>query len=122
MGKRQRFYLTKPENVFLINSFFIISYLLCIIYSCLYGINQRSCGIIRIIPSSVMKEQLMKTNVLQHISGEDIIDDQVDIIYTGDDMVQVKDKFEGGVMDLEGNIYCIPMQAKALIKIIPGQS
>ena len=47
--------------------------------------------------------------------------EQVDIIYCGDDMVHIKDKFEGGVMDVDGNMYCIPMQAKALIKIVPGE-
>ena len=89
-------------------------------HSCLYGINQRSCGILRITPgASVVQEQRKNKGDSHDVSEEDIEKDQVDIIYCGDDMVQIKDKFEGGVMDLEGNIYCIPMQAKALIKIIP---
>ncbi len=90
-------------------------------HSCLYGINQRSCGILRITPSSVLREQLKGTDALQRLSDKDLENDHVELIYGGDDMVLVKDKFEGGVIDLEGNIYCIPMQAKALIKIVPGR-
>lgn len=91
-------------------------YLIFVIYdenSCLYGICQRASGILRITPANVIRERLQK-------NADEIETDQLDIIYCGDDMVHIKDKFEGGVMDLEGNIYCIPMQAKALIKIIPG--
>ena len=72
---------------------------------CLYGIPQRASGILRIVPS-------------KDPSCDDR--DAVDVLYCGDDMVQYKDKFEGGVIDLEGNIYCIPLRAKALLKVIPG--
>jgi hypothetical protein len=72
---------------------------------CLYGIPQRASGVLRIIPSSV--------------SG--LLEDIVDVLYCGDEMVGCKDKFEGGVIDLEGNIYCIPLRAKKLLKVIPGE-
>lgn len=72
---------------------------------CLYGIPQRASGVIRIVPSSIY-------------GGEE---DHVDVLHCGDDMVQVKDKFEGGVMDPSGNIYCIPLRAKKLLKVIPGE-
>jgi hypothetical protein len=71
---------------------------------CLYGIPQRAAGVIHIVPASIY-------------DGDE---DYVDVLYCGDDMVQVKDKFEGGVIDLEGNIYCIPLRAKQLLKVIPG--
>jgi hypothetical protein len=31
-----------------------------------------------------------------------------------------KEKFEGAVMGSDGNIYCIPLRAKAVLKIVPG--
>lgn len=65
---------------------------------CLYGIPQRASGILRITP-----------------------DDDVDVLYCGDEMVSYKDKFEGGVLcPTNGHIYCIPMRAKECIKIVPG--
>jgi hypothetical protein len=72
---------------------------------CLYGIPQRAAGVVRIVPAAIH-------------GGEE---DYVDVLYCGDDMQQIKDKFEGGVIDLEGNIYCIPLRAKKLVKVIPGQ-
>lgn len=73
---------------------------------CLYGIPQRASGVVRIVPSSIH-------------GGEE---DHVDVLYCGDDMVHIKDKFEGGVIDHNGNIYCIPLRAKKLLKIIPGDA
>jgi hypothetical protein len=73
---------------------------------CLYGIPQRAAGVVRIIPAAI------------HGGKED----HVDVLYCGDDMQQIKDKFEGGVIDLEGNIYCIPLRAKKLVKVIPGET
>ncbi len=72
---------------------------------CLYGIPQRAAGVIRIVPADIY-------------GGEE---DHVDVLYCGDDMVSCKDKFEGGVIDLEGNMYCIPLRAKQLLKVIPGE-
>jgi hypothetical protein len=72
---------------------------------CLYGIPQRALGVLRIIPTSV--------------SG--LSEDIVDVLYCGDEMVGCKDKFEGGVIDLKGNIYCVPLRAKKLLKVIPGE-
>ena len=45
----------------------------------------------------------------------------MDVLYCGDEMVGCKDKFEGGVIDLKGNIYCVPLRAKKLLKVIPGE-
>jgi len=66
-----------------------------------YAIPQRAAGVLRIIPGYLL-------------GGGD---DQVDVLYCGDEMVHMKDKFEGGVIDLCGNIYCIPLRAKTLMKI-----
>ncbi len=69
----------------------------------LYGIPQRAAGVLRIIPGYLL-------------GGGD---DQVDVMYCGDEMVQMKDKFEGGVIDPSGNIYCIPLRSKTLMKVVP---
>jgi len=80
---------------------------------CLYGIPQRASGVVRITPS----------NVVKRLDPECVDpEDCVDVLYCGDDMIKYKDKFEGGVMDLNGNIYCIPLRAKMLLKVIPAQS
>jgi hypothetical protein len=60
----------------------------------LYGIPQRSTGVLRIVPD--------------YQSGND----QVDIVDCGEALVGVKDKFEGGVMGLDGRIYCMPLRSK----------
>jgi hypothetical protein len=41
-------------------------------------------------------------------------------MYVGDEMVSCKDKFEGGVLGLDGKIYCIPLRAKCFIAVKPG--
>lgn len=74
---------------------------------CLYGIPQRATGILRITPPGV-----------EGLGDEE----HVDVMYCGDDMVGVKDKFEGGVMGLDGCMYCIPLRSKTCVKIIPGPS
>ena len=71
---------------------------------CLYGIPQRGAGVLRIEPS-------------YDIDGSG---DKVDIIPCGENMMGVKDKFEGGVLGPDGNIYCIPLRARACVKIIPA--
>lgn len=73
---------------------------------CLYGIPQRAAGVIRIIPEA--------------IHGREGEGDVVDVLYCGDEYVGVKDKFEGGVIDFDGAIYCIPLRAKKLLKVIPA--
>lgn len=70
---------------------------------CLYGIPQRGAGVLRIRPSY----------------NADGSGDVVDIIPCGENMMGVKDKFEGGVLGHDGNIYCIPLRARACVKIIP---
>ena len=70
---------------------------------CLYGIPQRATGVLRIVPA--------------RSEGED---DHVDIMDCGQDLVAVKDKFEGGVMGADGCIYCIPLRCKTCVKIVPA--
>jgi len=72
---------------------------------CIYGIPQNARSIIRVIPS----QQLQNKN------------DLVDMVFCGDSLVDYKDKFEGAVMCQKGNIYCIPLRAKAVLKIIPPE-
>lgn len=72
---------------------------------CLYGIPQRASGILQIIPSPTAGSV-----------------DHVDLLPCGADMMGVKDKFEGGVMGDDGCIYCVPLRARACIKIVPGPS
>lgn len=81
---------------------------------CIYGIPQRSSGVLRIIPPGVKRYGR---------NGSALPDDEehIDVIYCGDDMVSCKDKFEGGVLGLDGNIYCIPLRAKAFLRITPGK-
>mmetsp|Transcript_30903 Transcript_30903/g.74241 ORF Transcript_30903/g.74241 Transcript_30903/m.74241 type:complete len:726 (-) Transcript_30903:784-2961(-) len=71
---------------------------------CLYGIPQRAIGVLRIVPG-----------------GAPDGDDHVDLIPCGENMLSVKDKFEGGVLGQDGCIYCIPLKATACVKIIPEQ-
>lgn len=71
---------------------------------CCYGVPQRATGVLRITPTT---------------SDQD--DDHVDIMDCGP-ISGVKDKFEGGVMSNDGNIFCIPLRAKACVKIIPASS
>ncbi len=80
---------------------------------CIYGIPQRSSGVLRIVPPGVKRWDR---------NGNLLPDDEehVDVIYCGDDMVSCKDKFEGGVLGKDGSIYCIPLRAKAFLKVIPG--
>jgi len=70
---------------------------------CLYGIPQRGAGVLRIRPSY----------------DDDGHGDIVDILPCGENMMSVKDKFEGGVLGHDGNIYCIPLRARACVKVIP---
>jgi hypothetical protein len=72
---------------------------------CLYGIPQRAAGILRIIPAS--------------LTGGD---DHVDVMHCGDDLVGVKDKFEGGVLGYDGCIYCMPLRSRTCVKIVPSES
>lgn len=80
---------------------------------CVYGIPQRSSGMLRIIPPNVKR---------YNRKGEALPDDKeyVDAMYCGDDIVSCKDKFEGGVMGQDGKIYCIPLRSKKFVNIIPG--
>lgn len=72
---------------------------------CLYGIPQRAMGVLRISPPQV---------------GLGNEEETIDIISCGENMVGTVDKFEGGVMGPDDCIYCIPLRARACVKIIPG--
>jgi hypothetical protein len=74
---------------------------------CLYGIPQRATGILRIVPAG---------------TTEGVEEDHVDIMDCGPDLIGVKDKFEGGVMGADGNIYCIPLRSKICVKVVPAGS
>jgi len=80
---------------------------------CIYGIPQRSSGVLRIVPPGVKRWDR---------NGNPLPDDEehVDVMYCGDDMVSCKDKFEGGVLGKDGSIYCIPLRAKSFLKVVPG--
>ena len=69
-----------------------------------YAIPQRSRGVLRITPG-------------QHVDEEP----RVEMIYCGDLLVSTKDKFEGGVLGpKDGAIYCIPLRAKRVVKVVPA--
>ena len=74
---------------------------------CLYGIPQRSGGVLRIVPA-VFDE-----------NGVEVEEDHVDIMDCGEDFMGTKDLFEGGVMGNDGAIYCIPLRARACVKVFP---
>ena len=75
---------------------------------CVYGIPQRASGVLRVIPGYLLGNE---------------VNDQVDVLYCGDEKVNVKDKFEGGVIDpKKGEIYCIPLRAKTLMKVVPTEN
>lgn len=81
---------------------------------CLYGIPQRASGVLQVLPSSLAASS-ESNNVLL------CIDDEVDLLDCGPDLIGVKDKFEGGVLGPDGCIYCIPLRSKVCIKIVPGR-
>ena len=68
---------------------------------CLYGIPQRATGILRVEPG--------------YLTGQ--TEDYVDILPI-ESMKDVKDKFEGGVMGGDGNIFCVPLRSEAAIKVV----
>lgn len=76
----------------------------CGIDGCLYGIPQRAMGVLRISPPR---------------PGMGSEEEAIDIIPCGENMVGTGDKFEGGVMCQDDCIYCIPLRARACVKIIP---
>jgi hypothetical protein len=74
---------------------------------CLYGIPQRACGVLRIVPRSL---------------NAALEEDHVDIMDCGEDFIGIKDKFEGGVMGGDECMYCIPLRSRTVVKIVPGPS
>jgi len=71
---------------------------------CLYGIPQRATGVLRITPPSSPTSN----------------DDHVDVMDCGEDLVGVKDLFEGGVLGADGCIYCIPLRCRTCVKVVPA--
>ncbi|CAB9518562.1 expressed unknown protein [Seminavis robusta] len=74
---------------------------------CLYGIPQRATGVLRVIPAQFDE------------AGNEVEKDHVDILDYGEDLVGVKDLFEGGVLGQDGCIYCIPLRARVCVKVVP---
>eukprot|EP00930_Biecheleria_cincta_P096328 TRINITY_DN8819_c0_g1_i2.p1 TRINITY_DN8819_c0_g1~~TRINITY_DN8819_c0_g1_i2.p1 ORF type:complete len:426 (-),score=72.08 TRINITY_DN8819_c0_g1_i2:66-1343(-) len=70
-----------------------------------YAIPQRAHGVLRINPAP-------------EGSGRDA---EVTTLDCGID-AEMRDKCEGGVLGSDGCIYCIPLRAKHVLKIIPGQT
>merc|ERR1711972_688368 len=71
-----------------------------------YGIPQRARGVVRVKPSP-------------DSGGEP----DVTVLNCGDEFSMYsdgKDKFEGGVMGSDSCIYCIPLRAKHVLRVIPG--
>ncbi|KAL7576630.1 hypothetical protein ACA910_005567 [Epithemia clementina (nom. ined.)] len=93
----------------------------------LYGIPQRSSGVLRIVPAAVRNKgrhsktasHSKDTTVSVEDHGEDD-EDYVDIMDCGESLVGVKDKFEGGVLASDGCIYCLPLRAKVCVRIVPA--
>ena len=85
-----------------------------------YAIPQRSRGVLRVMPAGGVGGI--------GGAGDDAEEkgkggDDVALLDCGDEYGTYsdgKDKFEGGVMGSDGCIYCIPLRAKRVLKIIPG--
>jgi len=69
-----------------------------------YAIPQRAQGVLRINPAPPGTGR----------------DPEVTSLWCGSVEADMRDKFEGGVMGSDGCIYCIPLRAKDVLKIIPG--
>lgn len=70
-----------------------------------YAIPQRASGVLRVMPG---------------VGGEEPV---VSVLECGAEFNKYsdgKDKFEGGVLGADGCIYCIPLRAKRVLKVIPG--
>lgn len=39
----------------------------------------------------------------------------------GPSLINVKDKFEGGVLGGDGCVYCIPLRSKVCVKVVPAK-
>jgi hypothetical protein len=74
----------------------------------LYGIPQRSCGVLRIVPRGTTSNN----NTGKEQDDDDEEDDYVDIMDCGEALMGCKDKFEGGVLGYDQNIYCIPLRGR----------
>lgn len=72
-----------------------------------YGIPQRARGVVRVMPGEGEGEGACTVTVLE--CGAEF-----------DEWSNGKDKFEGGVMGDDGCIYCMPLRAKRVLKVIPG--
>ena len=66
---------------------------------CLYGIPQRASGVLKITPASI---------------AESIDEDHVDIMDCGQELIGVRDKFEGGVLGADDCVYCNPFSMQDL--------
>jgi hypothetical protein len=79
-----------------------------------YAIPQRSRYVLRIVPS------VARPNGVGDVeNGGD--DARVELLDCGEAFAGCKDKFEGGVMGADGCMYCIPLRAKWVLKILPAE-
>ena len=83
----------------------------------LYGIPQRSSGVLRIVPPATTTTAEAATRTSNQ--DDDIGEEYIDLMDCGEDLVGVKDKFEGGVLASDGCVYCLPMRAKVCVRIVP---
>ena len=71
----------------------------------MYAVPQRADGVLRVVPAT---------------PANGLTEDYVDVLDCGDECRAFKEKFEGGVMSLQGDIYCIPLRAKHVVKVVPA--
>ena len=84
---------------------------------CIYAIPQRAHGILKVTPSKDPKNIDAKVEYLYfHNTNYDIIDEE-----EGEYFKLQKDKFEAAVMGNDGVMYCMPLRAKRIVKIVPGR-
>ena len=79
----------------------------CASDGCIYAIPQRAHGVLKIEPSA---DRTKDAKVVSLDCGG------------GEYMKHQKDKFEAAVMAQNGEIFCIPLRAKQIVKIIPGKT
>lgn len=124
MNKYQNGFVGKDNCVYAIPqrgkeqflSFRIVSFVLFLnspSFSHSISLHISANSVIRIRPPSISSDS-------DEIYEEE---EHIDMLYCGDSQVAFKEKFEGGVLGAsDGNIYCIPLRAKAVLKVIVPES
>ena len=82
----------------------------------IYAIPQRAHGILKITPSKDPKNVEASVEYLYfHNTNSSVIDED-----EAEYFKLQKDKFEAAVMAPDGDMYCIPLRAKRIVKIVPA--